>query len=242
MKRSEFLREIREYLNNKLPEEEIDEVLYDYAEHFDVGQREGKSEEEICAELGSPGRIAQVILEDVDASTTNRPLNFAPLSSRIVAFLIDNTLAGLPMAMLVGPSVLALNASLILPILAAFSPLMALSYPVRTFAGTSDPSIVNVLGIASIIFFFLYHPASLVLLRGRTPGKLLMKLKVVRKDGSNIGAGYILSREILGRTVINAISFGLAGVVSFLWALFSVEHKTVHDEISGTRVVVDRRI
>ncbi|MEW8956652.1 MAG: DUF1700 domain-containing protein [Clostridium sp.] len=40
-------------------DEEIQEILYDYEEHFTVGAAEGKSEEEIAKELGDPITIAK---------------------------------------------------------------------------------------------------------------------------------------------------------------------------------------
>ena len=40
-------------------DEEIQEILYDYEEHFTVGTAEGKSEEEIAKELGDPITIAK---------------------------------------------------------------------------------------------------------------------------------------------------------------------------------------
>ncbi|GLC30828.1 DUF1700 domain-containing protein [Clostridium omnivorum] len=57
MNKDEFLREIEKSLD-KISEKERTEILYDYEEHFMIGKENGKSEEEICLELGSPKEIA----------------------------------------------------------------------------------------------------------------------------------------------------------------------------------------
>jgi hypothetical protein len=57
MNKEEFFREIEKALD-KISETERAEILYDYEEHFMIGKENGKTEEEICLELGSPREIA----------------------------------------------------------------------------------------------------------------------------------------------------------------------------------------
>lgn len=64
-----------------------------------------------------------------------------------------------------------------------------------------------------------------------------MKIKVVRQDGSPLASVNIFAREVLGKLILNTLSFGIASLISFVWALVSKEHKTVHDVIGGTRVM-----
>jgi uncharacterized membrane protein len=53
MNRQEFLVGLRRALGG-MSEQEKAEILYDYEEHFRVGQAEGKDEEQIAASLGNP--------------------------------------------------------------------------------------------------------------------------------------------------------------------------------------------
>ncbi|MEY8350550.1 DUF1700 domain-containing protein [Bacillus cereus] len=61
MSKEQFLRELSEHLR-KLPEEERQDILYDYEEHFQFGLEEGKTEAEIIKGLGSPKAITKEIL------------------------------------------------------------------------------------------------------------------------------------------------------------------------------------
>lgn len=51
--------EILKFSLVNLPQDEIDDILYDYNEHFQIGINDGKTEEEICRELGDPKAIGK---------------------------------------------------------------------------------------------------------------------------------------------------------------------------------------
>ncbi len=77
MNKKIFLDTLQAGLNG-FGEEEKREILYDYEEHFRIGTEHGKSEEEICASLGSPKQIAMAYrLENVikKAEENPRPFN-----------------------------------------------------------------------------------------------------------------------------------------------------------------------
>lgn len=65
----------REFLNRletaimRLPKTERDDIINDYEEHFRVGAAEGKSEQEVAIELGSPEELGASFLEN--AGVTN---------------------------------------------------------------------------------------------------------------------------------------------------------------------------
>lgn len=57
MNRIEFIDKLRLNLQG-MPSSEVQDILSDYEEHFDIGISKGKSEEEIVRELGNPKDIA----------------------------------------------------------------------------------------------------------------------------------------------------------------------------------------
>lgn len=58
MNRVDFINALKRELNN-FPQSEVEDIIYDYEEHFDVGLSKGKTEEEIAGELGNPRAIAK---------------------------------------------------------------------------------------------------------------------------------------------------------------------------------------
>lgn len=57
----EFTRILRSRLEGTLPEEELNDIVSDYAEHFRIGKADGRSEEELFCSLGSPDDVAREI-------------------------------------------------------------------------------------------------------------------------------------------------------------------------------------
>ena len=63
MTKIEFLQQLYNLLGG-LPADERDDIIADFEEHFSVGTSEGKSEEQICSELGDPKNCAAQYLND----------------------------------------------------------------------------------------------------------------------------------------------------------------------------------
>jgi uncharacterized membrane protein len=55
----EFTRIIRSRLEGTVPDEELNDIISDYSEHFRIGKADGRSEEELFRSLGSPEDIAR---------------------------------------------------------------------------------------------------------------------------------------------------------------------------------------
>lgn len=67
---------------------------------------------------------------------------------------------------------------------------------------------------------------------GQTPGKQVMKLKVVKADGGAIlTPGEAIVRYI--GQIISAIPLALG----YLWVLWDPKHEAWHDKIAGTKVI-----
>ncbi|SFG23068.1 Uncharacterized membrane protein [Novosphingobium sp. CF614] len=58
MKRNEFIKRLKAALKG-MPQDDIDEIVADYEDHFAAGLAEGRSEEEVAAALGNPARLAR---------------------------------------------------------------------------------------------------------------------------------------------------------------------------------------
>ncbi|WP_234978656.1 HAAS signaling domain-containing protein [Anaerosalibacter sp. Marseille-P3206] len=59
MTKAEYIQSLRTYLK-KLPPDELEDIIYDYEEHFQIGLSKEKTEEEIARELGDPRNIAKM--------------------------------------------------------------------------------------------------------------------------------------------------------------------------------------
>ncbi|MDD1724545.1 MAG: DUF1700 domain-containing protein [Methanospirillum sp.] len=73
MKRDEYLRKLEQTLS-KLSQQDWDEILGDYSEHFAIGLENGRNEEEIAAALGDP----QVIGREYTAVTLIKTAEDSP--------------------------------------------------------------------------------------------------------------------------------------------------------------------
>jgi uncharacterized RDD family membrane protein YckC len=67
--------------------------------------------------------------------------------------------------------------------------------------------------------------------RGQTPGKMVMNIKVIRTDGSNITLGYALLRYL--GYIVCCLTIG----IGFLWIAFDARKQGLHDKIADTYVV-----
>jgi len=72
MKQREFLRELKENLESRISPEELEDILSDYESFFASGREEGKSDDEISEELGSPAFLAKSLLEEHGGKETIR--------------------------------------------------------------------------------------------------------------------------------------------------------------------------
>ena len=63
MNKADFLNELYHYIR-RLPRDEKTEIMNEFRERFSVGESEGKTEQQICYELGSPYECARQYLGD----------------------------------------------------------------------------------------------------------------------------------------------------------------------------------
>ncbi|WP_099187483.1 HAAS signaling domain-containing protein [Tepidibacter mesophilus] len=92
MNKKEFIDILENQLYG-LPKVDIDEILYDYKEHFSVGLARGKSEDEISKELGDPKKIAKsykvnIVIENAQNNPT--PINIVKAVIATIALGLFN--------------------------------------------------------------------------------------------------------------------------------------------------------
>ena len=85
-------------------------------------------------------------------------------------------------------------------------------------------SVGPVLGVAYYVGFIGYC--------GQTPGKMAIRVKVVRSDGEPVGYGRALLRETLGKFLS-----GLILGIGYLMIAFDEQKQGLHDKIADTYVV-----
>lgn len=116
-------------------------------------------------------------------------------------------------------------------------------------------------GILGIVFYIGYFVVlELFVYKGQTFGKRIMKIKVVKQDGSNVDFWTIIKREVIGvmliegyiansssylrqivsiATGVNVMDmavylFGIISAISILMGMVSTSRKMIHDYIAGT--------
>ena len=93
---------------------------------------------------------------------------------------------------------------------------------------TYGPAPVGASGIVlPLLYYWLFTG-----LKGQTPGKMVLGIKVVNSRGERPGLGVAAMREVLGK-LISAIALCLG----FLWIAWDKEKQGWHDKIAGTHVV-----
>lgn len=115
----------------------------------------------------------------------------------------------------------------IIPIYAIFGVLMLLT----GFSGTDEPSPWILLGYIPAFLVPICYEALMLQTKSQTVGKMALRLKVVRPDGSRITAGQAWARAVM-RLILGCLIIG-----DYIPFFFTDEKTTLHDMVAGTRVV-----
>lgn len=102
-----------------------------------------------------------------------------------------------------------------------------------------DPSFALLLTttLLSLLLFLLMH-GYLLVQRGQTIGKALLGLRIVRSDGSKVGAARILGlRYGIGWLIVSVPFAGLLYALVDALLIFRASRKCLHDNIADTIVV-----
>ncbi|WP_459548715.1 RDD family protein [Nocardia sp. X0981] len=93
------------------------------------------------------------------------------------------------------------------------------------------------LSLVSLVTVLVGYPVAWeTLLRGATPGKLALGLRVVRADGGPVDFRHALTRGLAG-AIVDFWMLGLAGTIAVVTSMCSPNARRVGDVLAGTVVV-----
>ncbi len=240
MNKKEFLKELENALDGRLSSSDIQEIISDYGDVFNNGMADGKAEEDIAKEIGSPAKIARTILEDVSDAGRGEHGDFQQNTRGKVGKILDQVTQpaeNVPFEQL-APMSTRLWAAVI-DALALIVLILMLYFPLsdggpRNYMLVSF-SLFPVLVLLGGLNFFM--AIILWATNGYTPGKWFLSVRVVKINGSRISFLDAFLREGVMKGIVNGLFSGLLNLASFIWGCATDDHKTVHDLVVKTRVV-----
>jgi len=114
-----------------------------------------------------------------------------------------------------------------IPIYIAF---LVIAFAASDTKGQPHP-LIAFAGIPLMFVQMIYEGIMLSSKDGQTLGKIAMRLRVVRPDGSSITSG-----QAWGRAAMRLV-LGCLWIVDYIPVFFTAEKTTLHDMVAGTRVV-----
>ncbi len=155
-------------------------------------------------------------------SSAPREARLASVSRRWLAIIIDGLIVGGMTLLLVGVS-------------GAFMTIeTALISDDTTLISTAVSQFQNDVLRMNLLVSALYNVAFMSMFNGQTLGKIMLKLRVVKKNGLRIGILDAIIRNVFGYTISGMFLLG------YLWAMFDRDNQTWHDKLAGTLVVDER--
>ncbi|MCY3977133.1 MAG: RDD family protein [Chloroflexi bacterium] len=146
-------------------------------------------------------------------------LRLASISRRWLAIVIDGFIVALAtvLMMLAGGAMAPLEAAMVSADEAAIADAFS------QFQSTTLMVNLLVSGVYNVVLMVSFN--------GQTLGKMMLRLRVVKKRGGRITILDALLRNVFGYTVSQIFLLG------YLWALFDREKQAWHDKMAGTVVV-----
>jgi len=97
--------------------------------------------------------------------------------------------------------------------------------------------------VAFSIMALLYAPLLMSRTNGRTLGRMVTGIRVIRANGHPMTFGFAMLREVAVKALLfgiaSSLTFGLASLLDVLWPLWDEENRALHDLLVDTRVIID---
>ncbi|MDA0162053.1 RDD family protein [Solirubrobacter ginsenosidimutans] len=95
-----------------------------------------------------------------------------------------------------------------------------------------------------VVAALLYAPLMMARTNGKTLGRMMTGIRVVRANGKPISFGYAVVREVLVKwlligAIAGSFTFGLAVLIDYLWPLWDEENRALHDMVVDSRTILD---
>ncbi|EMY34143.1 RDD domain-containing protein [Arthrobacter crystallopoietes BAB-32] len=115
--------------------------------------------------------------------------------------------------------------------------ILALAFLAETLQLSFDAAAAQALSLTLFVFFLVILPVGVeTLTRGKSLGRLIMGLRIVRDDGGSIRFRHALIRGLVGVFEL----YLLLGSVAFMAALFNDRSKRLGDLLAGTYSMRER--
>jgi uncharacterized RDD family membrane protein YckC len=128
-----------------------------------------------------------------------------------------------------GKRLVAYFLDLLVPFVALFL-IFAVAGAGAATAPKDEPRVGVLLGIVLLLGYNVW--AFLLFVKGLTPGKKLLGIRVIKEDGTSPGFFTMLIRELMGKPISALVVF-----LGFLWILFDRDKQGWHDKLMSTYVV-----
>jgi uncharacterized RDD family membrane protein YckC len=149
---------------------------------------------------------------DVRSGTVVGVLPLASIGRRFAAMIIDNILCAIAAGILAIPIVMV---------------------GVTTGGMTDEATGFTFFAvIAIVVFAYVAYEAIMLSKRGATLGKMAMKVRVVRPDGSDVSTG-----QAWGRAISRIVMVHVLALLNYGAAVVTKEKTCLHDMLAKTRVV-----
>jgi uncharacterized membrane protein len=169
LNKKHFIEELKEELK-KFPKEDMDSLIYDFEEHFNIGLKKGRNEAEIIKSLGTPKIIAKhakayVLVKKAQNNTSVVNFSKAIIATLSLGFFNIVFILGILIALygtlygLLFGFFLAAGAIIFAGIAAIISPLIAYYIETISFGGI-HPIVIFFFGIGLTSFGLLFFIAN----------------------------------------------------------------------------------
>ncbi len=189
MNKNEFMNSLKSQLK-AIPENDKQEIIYDYEEHFRIGLNKGRNEEEIVSSLGNPKQIAKQFKANYRISKVEEKFTIGNFFQALFATI---GLGFFNLVIVLGPFI-AIAATLFAFIIVGISLVGSglfvaiISFFPDTYHNVPSPLVGILVGIALSAFGALWTIGSLYISKWfylLTIKYLKLNLNIIKKRGLN---------------------------------------------------------